>query len=200
MLYRRVATSLALSLPVVGFSLALGATGLMRLGELWVSRGRIAERPADALVGEPALFPAMAGLHTALVVLPLAEVWFLERAFQSLVAGLAFAVLLVATGLRVWTLRTIGIAWNVRVVRPESETVVTRGPYRFIRHPNYLCVILELAALPLLHSAWISAVVLTLWNAAVLSVRIRTEEAMLMEIPQWRDAFADRARLIPGVF
>lgn len=195
-----MATSLDITLPFAGFATVLLATGLMRLGELWVSRRRLRERPGEALVDEPALFPAMAGLHTALVALPLLEVWGWPRAFDSRTALFAAVLLMAATALRVWTLSSIGIAWNVRVVRPEEHTVVTKGPYRYIRHPNYLCVILELLALPLLHSAWISAVILTVWNAAVLTVRIRTEEAMLMAIPRWRDAFAERARLIPGVF
>ena len=189
-----------ISSPLLGFVLLIVGTGVMRLVELLVSRRRIAERPADALVREPALFPAMAALHTALVALPLAEVWWLEREFEPWVGACAVAALLGASALRIWTLRTLGGSWNVQVVRPPSAGIVTGGPYAWIRHPNYLCVIVELAALPLVHSAWISALVLTAWNAAVLSVRIPTEEAMLMQVEPWRRAFHDRARLVPGVF
>ena len=181
------------------FAILLLGTGAMRLVELLVSIRRFRARP-DALIGEPALFPAMALLHFGLVFGPLAEVWLLERTFVPWLGGLCAVVLLGATGLRVWTLRTIGGAWNVRVVRPSPGTIATGGPYRWIRHPNYLCVVLELAALPLFHTAWVSALALTCLNAAVLFVRIRTEEAMLMEIDAWREAFSDRARLIPGVF
>lgn len=77
---------------------------------------------------------------------------------------------------------------------------MTTGPYRWIRHPNYLCVILEIAALPLLHSAWLSALGLSALNACVLAFRIRTEERLLTEVPGWREAFADRARFVPGLF
>ncbi len=188
-----------MSAPLVVFALVLATTGLMRLVELVVSVRRIRARPDD-LVAEPRLFPAMAGLHVGLVALPLVEVLVLDPAFSWAVAGPALGVLLAATALRVWTLRTIGRAWNVRVVRPEPGTVVTSGPYRYIRHPNYLCVILEIAALPLLHTAWLSAIGLSLLNAAVLAVRIRTEEAALTRIDAWREAFAKRARLIPGLF
>ena len=151
-------------------------------------------------MAEPRLFPLMALLHAGLVFGPLAEVWLLERAFVPWLAAASAVLLVSATVLRVWTLATIGGSWNVRVVRPEPGGVVTGGPYRFIRHPNYLCVILELLALPLFHGAWISALALGLLNGVVLWVRIRTEEAMLSEIDAWRAAFADRARLIPGVF
>ncbi|MBX2799318.1 MAG: hypothetical protein KTR31_16705 [Myxococcales bacterium] len=181
------------------FVAVLLATGVMRLVELGVSVRRLAAR-RDALVQEPQLFPAMAGLHAALIVGPIAEVVWLGRLFTWTVAGPALALLVLATLLRIWTLFTIGGAWNVRVVKPEDDAVAVGGPYRLIRHPNYLCVILEIAALPLLHTAWISAVVLSLWNAAVLAVRIRTEEATLRQLPAWREAFAHKARFIPGLF
>ncbi len=178
-------------------ALLLG-TGLMRLVELVVSVRRMKDKPA-AVVSEPWLFPLMATLHTGLVFGPIAEVWFWERPFLPAVGAAAIAVLVLATVLRVWTLRTIGAAWNVRVVAPDEDLVVTSGPYAFIRHPNYLVVILEIVALPLVHTAWLSAIALTLLNAVVLMQRIRTEEAMLSQIPAWREAFANRARLIPGV-
>ncbi len=181
------------------FAALLLATGMLRVGELLVSWRRQAARP-DAVVGEGALFPAMALLHASLVALPLAEVLLLERPFVPWLAAVAAAVLALATGLRIWTLWTIGPAWNVRVVRPDEASVVTGGPYRFVRHPNYLVVVLEIAALPLVHAAVASAIVLSLWNAAVLAVRIRNEERVLMQLPAWRAAFARRARLVPGVF
>jgi len=181
------------------FAFVLAAVGAMRLGELAVSAARIRRRP-EALVGEPGLFPAMALLHAAVVTLPLVEVIVLDRPFVPALAIAAGAVLLAATALRIWTLATIGRAWNVRIVRPAPGSIATGGPYRFIRHPNYLCVVLELAALPLLHAAWISALVLSAWNALVLSRRIRTEEEALSRIPEWRAAFARRPRLFPGLF
>jgi methyltransferase len=181
------------------FAALLLGTGAMRLGELVVSVRRMRQRP-DAVVSEPALFPLMAALHTGLVIAPLAEVWFLQRPFVPIAAAISVALLLAATVLRVWTLSTIGIAWNVRVVAPEDDTVVTSGPYAWIRHPNYVAVILEIVALPLFHGAWLSAIGLTALNALVLFFRIRTEEAVLLQVPAWREAMADRPRFIPGVF
>jgi methyltransferase len=181
------------------FAALLLATGAMRLVELAVSVRRQRARP-DAVVAEGGLFAAMAALHAALVVLPLAEVWLRAPPFDPRLGAAAGALLVVATALRVWTLRTIGGSWNVRIVRPEATGIATTGPYRWVRHPNYLCVAMELLALPLLHGAWLSAAVLGLWNAAVLAVRIRNEEAVLATIPAWRAAFADRARLLPGVW
>lgn len=181
------------------FAAVLAAVGGMRLVELGVSVRRMRARP-EAVVAEPWLFPWMALLHAGLVFAPVVEVWALDRPATWGVGGAAAAVLAVATALRVWTLSTIGRSWNVRVVRPTPDGIATGGPYRWIRHPNYLCVILEIAALPLLHGAWLSAIGLSLLDAAVLFFRIRTEEAELARIPAWREAFADRARLLPGVF
>lgn len=188
-----------MSAPLLAFVVVLAATGLMRLGELAVSVRRMRADPS-AVVAEPWLFPLMALLHTGFIVGPLAEVALLSRPFVPWLAGGAGLVLLAATGLRVWTLRTLGRAWNVRVVRPPADAIVTAGPYRWVRHPNYLVVILEIGTLPLLHTAWLSAIALSLLNGFVLYHRIRTEERMLATIPAWRAAMEGRARLLPGIF
>ncbi|MBL4845570.1 MAG: hypothetical protein JKY65_08600 [Planctomycetes bacterium] len=179
------------------FFALLGLVAILRGVEVLVSRARLAGRSA---VPEPALFPLMVVLHAGLIVLPGLEVWRLGRPFVPGLAVGAGVVLVLATALRFWTLRTLGRAWNVRVVVPEPERIVTRGPYAWIRHPNYLVVILEIAAIPLLHTAWWSALGLSLLNGFVLWRRIRTEERALFEIPAWREAMADKARLVPGLF
>jgi len=186
------------SAPFLVFAGLLLLTGGMRLVELIVSVRRVRARP-DALVAEPGLFPAMALLHTGLVAAPIAEVLLAGRPFVPWVAACAVAGLVGATALRIWTLRTIGASWNVRVVVPEATGIATTGPYAYIRHPNYLCVIVEIACLPLLHTAWLSALALSIGNALVLWRRIRTEEAALSQIPAWREAMADRWRLVPWV-
>ena len=183
----------------VVFAGLLLATGLMRLVEAVVSARRIRQRPA-ALVAEPWLFPLMVLLHTGLVFGPLTEVVWLERPFVPQLATTALTVFGLATLVRIWTLRTIGKAWNVRVLRPEANEIVTSGPYAWIRHPNYLAVILEIAALPLFHTAWVSCLVLSAVNVLVLYQRVRVEEAELSELPAWRKTMADRARWIPGLF
>jgi methyltransferase len=174
------------------------ATGVMRLVEMAVSWRRMRARP-DAVVAEPWLFPVMALLHTGLVFLPIAEVVVLHRAFHPVLFAGAVAALILATVLRVWTLRTIGGSWNVRVVAPPADGIATTGPYAYIRHPNYLVVIVEIAALPLLHTAWLSALALSALNGLVLFHRIRTEEQVLEHNPAWVEAFRDKARLVPGV-
>lgn len=181
------------------FVVALLVTAAMRLGEVVVSVRRMRARPDD-VVSEPWLFPLMVVLHTGLVVAPLFEVVWLQRPVLQGLTAVAVTILVAATVLRVWTLATIGGSWNVRVVAPPRDGIATSGPYAFIRHPNYLVVVLEIAALPLLHTAWLACIGLSALNAFVLFHRIRTEEAVLLDNPAWKRAFAHKARLLPGIF
>lgn len=181
------------------FILFLLGVGLLRIAELIVSKRRMA-RSGSAAVPEPWLFPLMAALHAGLIGLPILEVVALDRPFSWWVTGPAATLLSIATLLRIWTLWSLGRAWNVRVVPPSPDQIVTTGPYALIRHPNYLVVILEILALPLLHTAYLAALGLSLLNAVVLWSRIRTEERALEQIPGWAAAMADRKRLIPFVF
>jgi methyltransferase len=129
------------------------------------------------------------------------EAWLRRRPPPVALTVAALGVLAGATALRVWTLRTLGDAWSVRVTRfpPGERPVVTRGPYRYIRHPNYVAVILELAALPLVGGAWVTSLVGSLANAAVLARRIPLEERELGREPRWRATMAQKPRFLPSL-
>jgi methyltransferase len=113
------------------------------------------------------------------------------------VEAAALAGLGAAAGLRLWVIKSLGTAWNVQAVVPDAMRVVTSGPYRWIRHPNYLAVIVEFACLPLAIGAYAEAVALSLANWAVLVPRIRAEEALLDRVPGYRAAFDGVPRLLP---
>ncbi|HEY5447089.1 MAG TPA: isoprenylcysteine carboxylmethyltransferase family protein, partial [Polyangia bacterium] len=90
---------------------------------------------------------------------------------------------------------------QVRVVASTPALgVVTGGPYRLIRHPNYVAVFVELAALPLVHGAWLTAAAGALLHAAILRRRIGLEESVLMADESYRRAFADKPRFLPLPF
>ncbi len=112
---------------------------------------------------------------------------------------LGLAGLAAATALRIWTLRTLGDSWSTRVTRfaRGGRRVATGGPYRYIRHPNYLAVILELAALPLAGGAIVTAVAASALDALVLAQRIPLEERELARDPTWRRVVRPRPRLLP---
>jgi methyltransferase len=110
-------------------------------------------------------------------------------------AWLAVAGALAAQGLRWWAVRTLGERWSTRVIVLPGAPPVTGGPYRFLRHPNYLAVVLEMACLPLAWGLWRLALVFTAGNALILWTRIRDEERALG--PSWERAFAGKGRLVP---
>ena len=167
---------------VIAYAAVLAVVALERVVELWLSRRHAAWALArgGVEVGRRH-FVAMKILHTAIFMAALAEAWLLERPLVPWLAATMLAVVVLSQGLRYWAIATLGRYWNVRVIVVPGAEAVERGPYRFIRHPNYLAVILEIAALPLIHTAVITAVVFTALNAALLAVRIRCEEQALRE-------------------
>ena len=124
-------------------------------------------------------YPVMVLLHTGLLVGLLAEVWLLRPAFVPALGWTMLALVVASQALRWWCITTLGPRWNTRVIVVPGLPLVTGGPYRFFSHPNYVAVVVEGVALPLVHSAWITATVFTLANAALLTVRIRTENSAL---------------------
>ncbi|MYT07251.1 MULTISPECIES: isoprenylcysteine carboxyl methyltransferase family protein [Streptomyces] len=126
-------------------------------------------------------YPAMVALHTGLLAACPAEVWLGDRPFVPVLAWPMLAVLAGAQALRWWCIHTLGPRWNTRVIVVPGLPLVARGPYRWrwLRHPNYVAVVAEGLALPLVHTAWITATVFTVLNAALLTVRIRCENRAL---------------------
>jgi methyltransferase len=117
-----------------------------------------------------------------LLVACVVEVVAADRPFLPWLGWPMLAVVLAAQALRWWCIVTLGNQWNTRVIVVPGLPLVSAGPYRWLRHPNYLAVALEVAALPLVHTAWVTAVLFTSANAAVLSVRIRVEERALATV------------------
>jgi methyltransferase len=123
----------------------------------------------------------MVVLHTALLVGCVAEAWIFQRSF---IAELFFPMLILAVlaqGLRWWVIGTLGHQWNTRIIVVPSLPPVRTGPYRWpwLRHPNYIAVVVEGIALPLIMGCWITALVFTILNAFVLTARIREENKAL---------------------
>jgi methyltransferase len=166
---------------VLWFGLLLLATGIERLVELVVStrNARWAFARGGVEHGRRH-FPWMVALHTALLIAAFAEVVLAHRPFLPALGWTALAVTLLSQVLRYWCIATLGHQWNTRVIVVPGLSLVSRGPYRWLRHPNYVAVIAEGIALPLVHSAWITALAFTVLNAILLfGVRIPVEERAL---------------------
>lgn len=124
-------------------------------------------------------YPVMVAVHTALLVGCIVEVWALHRPFLPWLGWPMLAVAIGAQVLRWWCIATLGPRWNTRVIVLPDAPLVHRGPYRLLHHPNYVAVVIEGIALPLIHTAWLTALCFTVANAWLLTVRIRVENSAL---------------------
>lgn len=124
-------------------------------------------------------YPPMVVLHTALLAGALVEVAVAHRPWIPVLGWTMLAVVAAAQALRWWCIATLGVRWNTRVIVVPGLALVTTGPYRFLRHPNYVAVVAEGVALPLVHTAWVTATVFTVLNAWLLTVRLRCENRAL---------------------
>lgn len=157
--------------------------GFERLAELVVSRRHAAWAFARGGIEQGrGHYPVMVVLHSGLLVGAVAEVWLSDRPFEPALGWVMLGVVVLAQALRWWCIATLGNQWNTRVIVVPGLPLVRRGPYRFLSHPNYVAVVAEGLALPLVHSAWITALVFTVANAALLAERIRVENLALREI------------------
>jgi methyltransferase len=142
-------------------------------------------------------FHVMRSLHIAWFVAILAEVFGLRRPFIPSLALVASMVFLAGQALRYAAIYTLRERWTVRVMTLPGAKPVNQGIYRFIRHPNYLGVILEIGAVPLLHDAYLTAIIFSIANALLLTWRIQTEETALKEQNNYEQVFAGRPRFLP---
>jgi methyltransferase len=139
-----------------------------------------------------ATYPGIVAVHSLTILLTLLKggrrrpVWMV--------------LLLAVQPVRYWVLATLGTRWNARGAVPERLEVATEGPYRYVRHPNYTVVAIELLALPLAFGVRWLALFATLTNATLLAVRIRDEERLLFAAEGYREQFEHRARFVPGLF
>lgn len=151
-----------------------------RLVELSISRRHErALRRRGAREAGGGHYPWMVLVHASWLAAGLLEVWWLDRPFILPLATGAGGALVATMALRYWVIATLGERWTTRVLVPPGETRIVAGPYRFLRHPNYLAVAVEVVALPLIHTAWLTALIWGAANLAVLAVRIRAEERAL---------------------
>ncbi len=176
----------------------MAVLGLERGFELWLSRRNVAwARAQGGLEYGQEHLRWMKLLHVGFFAGSLVEVWLLGRTF---VPALGFPCLVIALGaqaLRYWAISTLGSRWNVAVVVLPGVGAVTTGPYRFLRHPNYVAVVAEGVAVPLIHGAFLTAIAFTALNAWLLSVRIRCEEAALSSHSGYAALFGTRPRFWP---
>lgn len=152
-------------------------------------------RIGEGVPASPGTYPAMVAAHIALFVI---AGWpRRDRAVPPAVEAVALAGVAAAVCLRVSVIHALGESWNVTAHVSPTTQVITSGPYRWLRHPNYTAVMIEFACLPVAVGAVREAVWLSCADAVVLWARIRSEEALLDRLPGYRQAFAGVPRFVP---
>jgi methyltransferase len=176
----------------------LAAVGVGRLLEMRLSRRhqRALGARGIAVAREP-VFGLMVALHTGVLVAAAVEVVALRRPFVPTWGVPAMALFVAANLLRWWVIATLGPHWNVRVMGSLAIGVVTTGPFRWVRHPNYVAVFVELAALPLVHGAWLTALGGSILHVLILRRRIALEERILLADARYREVMGPKPRFVP---
>ena len=165
------------------YVLLIALVGLERLAELVVAQRNLAwSRARGGVEVGLSHYPVMVVLHTGLLVGCLVEVFALNRPFIPALGWPMLAIVIAAQGLRWWCITSLGKQWNTRVVVIPGAERVSGGPYRLMSHPNYVAVVADGIALPLVHGAWITALTFTVLNALLLRKRISIENSALARL------------------
>lgn len=168
----------------IAFTALVALVALERVAELVVSRRNLRwSKEHGGVEYGHAHYPFMVMLHVFLLVGCLVEVWVWQRPLIPALSIVMLMLVLASQALRWWCITTLGKRWNTLVVIVPGMPRVTGGPYRWLNHPNYVAVVIEGIALPMVGFAWVTALVFTLLNIPLLAVRLRTENAALATLP-----------------
>ena len=186
----------AMVISLAAYLALLGALGAERIIELIISarnaRWAFGRGATEAGAGH---YPAMALFHTLFILSCASEALIFTRRCPAIVGWFALGGALIAQPIRYWAIATLGQRWNTRIlVLPEAAPVAS-GPYRLMRHPNYLAVVIEMISIPMIYGCWITAIVFSAGNAILLRVRIKAEESALGA--SYQETFSSTPRLIP---
>ena len=188
-------------LSVIWYVALLLLVGALRIVELRISKRHQNEMKAQgAAKAKAPIFPFMAVFHTALLIGAAAEVVLRKPPLIPALAVPMAALFVVANIVRWWVIRTLGQHWNVEIMDSTKLGVITTGPFAYVRHPNYAAVFVEMIALPLIHTAWITALAGAIVHAIVLSFRLSAEERVLFANPDYVAAMSCKPRFLPGLF
>ncbi|MBI3895295.1 MAG: hypothetical protein HY313_05140 [Acidobacteria bacterium] len=184
-----------------GYILLLLIVGLLRLAEIRVSKRnqrRLAAKGV-AKIPEPN-FRWMVLFHIGILISAGVEVIAFRRPFIPVLALLMGLLFVAANSLRWWVIHVMSEYWNIQVMASAELGVVVDGPFRWIRHPNYVAVFTEMIALPLIHAAWFTALTGAVIHIEILSQRLRVEESVLLSNPRYMAAMGSKPRFLPKLF
>jgi methyltransferase len=168
----------------IAFTVLIGLVSVERVVELIVSKRNLRwSKTQGGVEYGHSHYPFMVVLHVFLLAGALIEVWVWQRPLIPLLSWVMLALVIASQALRWWCISTLGQRWNTLVVIVPGMPRVTGGPYRWLSHPNYVAVVIEGIALPMVGFAWVTAIIFTVLNAALLTVRLRVENQALATLP-----------------
>lgn len=172
------------------FGIVLSIVILQRLVELVIAkRNEKWMKDQGAFEAGASHYPLMVGMHILFFIVFIIEVSFFDRQLSP-IWQILLAIFLLAQLLRVWCLASLGKFWNTKIIVLPDADVIRRGPYKWIRHPNYVIVATEILVLPLLFGAFLTAVLFSILNIWMMSVRIPAEEKALKKATNYTDEFS----------
>lgn len=133
-------------------------------------------------------------LHTSWLVVLAYYAFFTKLMIDPVIAGISLAFFILGQSIRVIAIFTLGKNWSTRIMVRPGGKVVTKGIFKWFRHPNYIGVIIEIAALPLFASLFIVALIFSLLNFLILFFRLKKEEETLIKYSNYQDAFNLKSR------
>ncbi|USK36316.1 hypothetical protein LIT25_16790 [Bacillus sp. F19] len=142
-------------------------------------------------------YPLIVAVHLLFLLSFTLEVMIFNKEISPLWM-MILPIILITQVIRYWAVFSLGPFWNTKIIIVPGLEVVAKGPYRFMRHPNYLVVAVEILFLPILFQAYATAILFTVLNAAILSIRIPAEENALMKHTDYKKSFINKRRFIPG--
>jgi methyltransferase len=137
-------------------------------------------------------------MHFLFFIILISEKIFMNVGLSSL-WGMLIILFLIAQLFRIWVITSLGRFWNTKIIVLQNANVIRKGPYRFIKHPNYFVVAVELAVVPLMFNAYLTASLFTILNIIILMIRIPEEEKALRELTEYEGTFKDCKRFFPKV-
>ena len=185
----------------VAYICLLVLVGIERLVEVGISRrnqSKLIEQGVQK-IHEPH-FRWLVLFHGVVLVAAGAEVLFLHRPLIPALAIPMAALFILSNVIRYWVICLLGGLWNVQIMDSGDIGIVTSGPYRWVRHPNYVGVVMEVFSLPMIHTAWITAIFGTLGYFEILRRRVKIEDSVLMANPAYRNAMGDKPKFFPRLF
>jgi methyltransferase len=138
----------------------------------------------------------MVGLHSLFFLFYLGEVYLLGKEIAPYWPVLLFLFILTQSG-RVWALTSLGKYWNTKIIVLPNADVIKKGPYKYMKHPNYVIVVMEFLIVPLLFQAYLTALLFSLLNLFILSIRIPEEEKALSQYTSYRESLSQVSRFFP---